>query len=191
VLIATLEIKLFGLEFLKEMYPHDYEFVEIFNACTKFNTNGYFMNNGYLFKEKRLCVPKCSIRDLLVRQAHEGGLLTHSGVQRTIDTLHEHFYWPHMKHNVQKFCEKAKSKVKPHGLYTPSPVLDSPWIDISMDFVLGFTRTQGGKDSIFVVVDKFSKNGSLYSLFFREVVRLHGLPRSIVSDRDTKFLSHF
>ena len=48
------------------MYPHDSEFVEIFNACTKFNTNGYFRNNGYLFKEKRLCVPKCSIRDLLV-----------------------------------------------------------------------------------------------------------------------------
>jgi len=200
-LISTLETKLFGLEFLKDMYPHDSEFTEIYNVCTKFSTNAYFKDNGYLFKEKRLCVPKCSIRDLLVREAHQEGLMGHFGVQMSYDTLHENFYWPHLKRNVQKFyencitCKKAKSKVKPQGLYIPLP--------ISMDFVLGLPRTQGGKDSIFVVVDRFCKMAHFIpckkivdachvaELFFREVVRLHGLPRSIVSDRDTKFLSHF
>ena len=107
VLISTLETKLFGLEFLKEMYPHDSEFAEIYNASTKFSTNEYFRDNGYLFKEKILCVPKCSIRDLLLREAHEGGLMEHIVVQKTFDTLHEHFYWPHMKCVVQKFCENC------------------------------------------------------------------------------------
>ncbi|XP_074570603.1 uncharacterized protein LOC141827283 [Curcuma longa] len=166
-------------------------------------------HDNYLFKNNRLCVPRGSMRELLVREAHEGGLMGHFGVQKTLEMLHEHFHWPHMKHDVQKFCErcivcrKAKSKVSPHGLYTPLPIPDSPWIDLSMDFVLGLPRTQKGKDSIFVVVDRFSKMAHFIpchkvddathvaDLFFKEVVRLHGMPRSIVSDRDTKFLSHF
>ena len=70
-------------------------------------------------------MPKGSVRDLLIREAHEGGLMGHFGVQKAYDTLHEHFYWPHMKHDVHKFCDKclvckkAKSMVMPYGLYTP------------------------------------------------------------------------
>jgi len=133
----------------------------------------------------------------------------HFGVQKTLDTLKEHFYWPNMKKDVQKFCEccivckKAKSTVMPHSLYTSLLIPDSSWIDLSMDFVLGLPRTINGKDLIFVVDDRFSKMthfipcrkfddaNHVADLFFKEVVKLHGLPRSIISDRDSKFQSHF
>jgi len=162
-----------------------------------------------LFKKSRFCVPLSSMRELLVLEAHGGGLMGNFGVVKTLDVLHEHFYWPKMKTNVQRIydkcitCRKAKSRTQPHGLYIPLSVPKEPWIYISMDFVLGLPRSKHGRDSILIVVDRFSKMAHfipyhktndatcIANLFLREMVRLHGVPNSIVSDRDVKFFSYF
>ena len=158
VLLTSLQTKLLGFELLKDLYANDSDFSQVWNACDKCAFGDFYRHEGFLFKKDKLCVPICSIRELLVRESHGGGLMGHFGVLKTLDILHEHFYWPNMKHDVQSICDKcitcrqAKSKVRPHGLYTPLPVPNQPWIDISMDFVLGLPRTQSGKDNIFVVV---------------------------------------
>ena len=72
-----LETKLIGLECLKSMYENDETFGEIFKNCEIFSENGFFRHEGFLFKENKLCVPKCSTRNLLVCEAHEGGLMGH------------------------------------------------------------------------------------------------------------------
>ncbi|KAL5820915.1 hypothetical protein ACOSQ3_022797 [Xanthoceras sorbifolium] len=209
VLLSTLDARLFGFNYIKELYVEDADFGNVFNACEKVAFGKFYRHDGFLFKETKLCVPKSSLRELLVREAHGGGLMGHFGIAQTLDVLHEHFFWPHMKRDVERICEKcitcrqAKSRVKPHGLYTPLPIPSGPWIDISMDFVLGLPRSKRGRDSIYVVVDRFSKMAHfipchktddashIAELFFKEIVRLHGMPKTIVSDRDAKFLSYF
>ena len=145
----------------------------------------------------------------MICEAHKWVLMGHFEVEKTLNILHEHFFLPKMKHDVINFCSncivchKAKCKIMHHGLYTPLPIPTSPWTNISMDFVLGLPRSNRGKDSIFVIVDRFSKMTHfipchkvedachVVDLFFKEVVRLHGLPKSIVSDGNSKLLSHF
>ena len=119
----------------------------------------------------------------------------HFRVAEGLIILQEHIYWFKMKHNVEKVvqkcvtCHHVKSKINPYGLYTPLPIPNLPWVDFSMNFVLDLPRTRYSHDSVYVVVDRFSKmvyfipclkidNAKhMAELFFREIVCLHGMPR--------------
>jgi hypothetical protein len=149
------------------------------------------------------------MRDNLLKEKHSGGIAGHFGHDKTFSQLNNAYYWPGMRVEVKKFvniCKifhHAKGKLQNTRLYQPFPIPNRPWDAISMDLVLGLPRTQRGSDYVFVVVYRFSKKAhfipcpknndatNIANLFFKEVVRLHGLPKSIISYRDTKFVGHF
>ena len=100
-------------------------------------------------------------------------------------------------------CQLSKARKKNNGLYMPLLVPHETWQDLSTDFFLGLPKTFKGHDSIFFLVDCFFKMMHFIpcsktldvvhvaKLFFKEIVQLHGLPKTIVSDRDAKFMSYF
>ena len=99
----------------------------------------------------------------LIKEKHSGGLTGNFRIDKTLSLVKEKYYWPQMYKDVQKFvkscgvCQIAKRVSQNTSLYTPISVPKKPWSDISMDFVLGLPKTIKGYDSIFFVVDRFSK----------------------------------
>lgn len=133
----------------------------------------------------------------------------HEGVQRTLHRLRRDFHVPNARKVVQEFvracvvCRRNKNeRLHPAGLLQSLPVPQGVWQDISLDFVEGLPKVVG-KSVILTVVDRFSKYAhfiplghpyiaeSVARVFFAEIVRLHGVPSSIVSDRDPVFNSAF
>jgi hypothetical protein len=171
---------------------------------------GYQILNGLLFFKGKLFLPSTSpLKQTLLEEFHASPLGGHSGIHRTFGRLQENVFWFGMRKDVIDFvkacmvCQQTKStNHSPYGLLQPLPIPERVWEDISMDFIVGLPSFQS-HSVIFVVVDRLSKAahfGSLPThftaakvaeLFAIMVCKLHGMPRSIVSDRDPVFLSHF
>jgi hypothetical protein len=167
------------------------------------------IQDGLFFRGNQLCIPKFSMRENLLKEKHSGVLVGHFGHDKKFSKINGSYFWLGMRIYVKKFvdmcriCQHTKGKRQNTGLYQPLPIPERSWDAVSVDFILGMPRTQRGYDSIFVVVNRFSKmehfipcqktndTPHIANLFFKEVVRLHGLPRSIVSNRDTKFVENF
>ena len=84
-LISTLNAKLLGFEYVKELYANDDDFANVYGACEKTAFGKFYRLDEYLFRDNRLYVPNSSMRELLVREAHGGGLMCHFGVRKTLD----------------------------------------------------------------------------------------------------------
>lgn len=133
----------------------------------------------------------------------------HEGYQKTLFRISRDFYWQGMHKHIKEFvatcmtCQRNEVEhLKPAGLLQPLPIPQHVWSYISMDFIEGLPYSQG-KNVIFVVVDRFSKYAHFVPLshpytaptvahvFFDNIFKLHGLPESIVCDRDVTFTSTF
>ncbi|KAJ0490310.1 putative nucleotidyltransferase, Ribonuclease H [Helianthus annuus] len=142
----------------------------------------------------------------LCHASPEGG---HYGFHKTLAKIKQSFWWAGLKERVKLFirecqtCQRFKSdSMQPSGLLQPLPIPTEVWTDVSMDFVEGLPCSKGFT-VIMVVVDRLSKYAHFMPLkhpftaaivareFVANIVRLHGLPSSIVSDRDKVFISSF
>ena len=160
--------------------------------------------------EARLYIPVGGLRYTLIAEAHNPPTSGHLGRDKTVARLKRLYYWPAMDKAVDYFvrtchsCQQNKPmNRKTQGLTQPLPIPDCPWQGISMDFITQLPRSKDGFDALFVVVDRLTKMMHLTPthttataedtawLFFRDIFRIHGLPKSIVSDRDAKFTSQF
>ncbi|CAL1390315.1 unnamed protein product [Linum trigynum] len=170
----------------------------------------FTLRDDMLYRRGRIVIPPNSPHvGQLLHEFHATPLGGHSGIERTYRRLATHFYWPAMLEDVKRFvhacdvCQRAKAQsLSLAGLLQPLPIPTQVWQDISMDFVDGLPSS-GGKTVLLVVVDRLTKSAhflplshpytarSVADTFLAGVIKLHGLPRSIVSDRDRAFTSKF
>jgi hypothetical protein len=149
------------------------------------------------------------IKSMVLSELHVTPTSGHSGFTKTYDRVKRYFFWDGMKQDVLTFvaecdvyqCNKGET-VKTPGTLTLLPIPPAIWRDISMDFIVDFP-TSGNKSVIMVVVDNLSKYAHLYYLqhpftastvfqiFMDHIFKLHGMPHSIVSDRDPTFTNNF
>ena len=92
-LVSTLNAKLLGFEYVKELYANDDDFASVYGACEKATFGKFYRLDGYLFRENKLCVPNSFMCELLVCEAHGDGLMGHFSVRKTLNVLHELFFW--------------------------------------------------------------------------------------------------
>ncbi|KAG7674304.1 hypothetical protein KSW81_006109 [Nannochloris sp. 'desiccata'] len=181
----------------------------------KAGTSDYFWDNELLYRfingRLQLYVPKIgNLREMLISEMHDLPLVGHQGTNRTLRRLIEQFGWPGIAKDVEEYvggcqsCLQSKPRTGfPAGLLQPLERPGEPWESISMDFIVKLPKTKEGYDAVMVVVDRFSKYvefvptfttasaEDIATLFYKNILCRHGCPSSIVSDRDSKFISSF
>ncbi|KAJ0661910.1 putative nucleotidyltransferase, Ribonuclease H [Helianthus annuus] len=167
--------------------------------------------HGVVWLGNRLCVSNDpEIREALMTEAHNSQFSIHPGSTKMYRDLKRYFWWSGMKRDVAEFvakcliCQQVKIEhQRASGLLQQLEIPVWKWDDITMDLVTGLPKTLKKNDAIWVVVDRLTKSAHflpiqekysasrLAEIFQKEIVRLHGTPVSIVSDRDPRFTSQF
>jgi len=168
----------------------------------------YEWKEGLLWYDDCIIVPdNKEIRLELLQEHHDSPIAGHQGQARTLELLSRKYYWPGMKAQVNRYvdscqvCQRSKGH-KQQASVKPLPIPNGPWEDIAYDMIVKLPLSEG-YDSILVVVDRFScqahfipcleKTNALEmaNIFIKEVWRLHGLPKTTVSDRGRVFNNEF
>ncbi|GJY36048.1 ty3-gypsy retrotransposon protein [Tanacetum coccineum] len=145
--------------------------------------SSYHVKNGFLYRKNRMVIPpeSCDLISKLLVEFHSSTLGGHAGFLRTYARIATYFFWPGMRRDIRDYIL---------------------WDDVAMDFITGLPNSRG-YTVIMVVIDRLSKYAhfaplharftapQVATLFVQTIVKLHGIPRSIVSDRDKIFTSSF
>ncbi|GJR78695.1 putative reverse transcriptase domain-containing protein, partial [Tanacetum coccineum] len=150
------------------------------------------------------------LRTLVMHESHKLKYSIHPGSDKMYQDLKQLYWWPNMKENIATYvskcltCSKSKAEhQKPSGLLVQPEIPAWKWEKITMDFVTKLPKTTNGYDTIWVIVDHLTKSAhflpmketdpmeKLMKLYVKEVVTRHGVPVSIISDRNGRFTSLF
>ena len=187
------------------------QFIQLMGRVATEQSNGsYTWRQGLLlYKGRVIILNYAPLTAKLLHEMHDTKVGGHSAVLRTFKKLGQQFYWSVMHRVVQNhikgcdICQKIKIETLALArLLQPLSILCQVWDDITLDFIEGLPVSQG-RDTIMVVVDRFSKFAHFLTLshtftaknvaekFVEGIIKLHGMPKSIVSDPDPIFISNF
>lgn len=171
---------------------------------------GYALHKGLIYYKDRIFIGEnLALQTKIIASLHDSAVGGHSGIQATYKRIKQLYFWTGLKLAVENFvkqclvCQQAKhTHTKPAGLLQPLPPPTKPWAEITMDFIEGLPLSENA-NTILVVVDRLTKYAhflplkhpytaaSVSKVFIDQIVRLHGVPLTIISDRDKIFTSHF
>ncbi|KAI5328758.1 hypothetical protein L3X38_028155 [Prunus dulcis] len=207
VLAAVTQPQSSLMQRIREGLLHDPQAKSLLELVKDGKTRRFWLDEGILYATgKRIYVPRWdNLRRELLKECHDSKWAGHPGTHRTLALMSEAYYWPQMREDVDSFvrtclvCQQDKTLQKqPGGLLEPLPVPTRPWESLSMDFIVSLPKSEGC-GSILVVVDRFTKYATFIPapaecnaeeaarLFLKHVVKYWGIPKSIISDRDTRF----
>jgi hypothetical protein len=190
-----------GVQVIKEMIEQKVDKYKCFRQDSK----------GILWFGDRLVVPKNpELRKKILDEAHLSKFSMHPGNNKMYHDLRSLYWWTRMKREIAKYvskcdtCQRVKaSHLKVAGTLQPLPIPSWKWEEICLDFIVGLPNTSGHHDSIWVIVDRLTKTAHFLlvhtthraekytEIYIDQIVRLHGIPRTIVSDRGAPFVARF
>jgi hypothetical protein len=167
--------------------------------------------DGVLWFKDRLVVPKdFELHRKIMDEAHCSRYSIHPGTNKMYRDLKKNFWWTRMKREIARYvsecdtCRRIKANhLRPAGNLQPLSIPEWKWENIYMDFIMGLPRTSRGYNSILVIVDRLTKLahfipvattyrvGQYTELYISHVVRYHGIPKTIISDRGSIFVARF
>ena len=168
-------------------------------------------DNGAIWFNNRLVIPRdFNLRRKILDEAHQSKYSIHPGSNKMYQDLKKNYWWTRMKREVARYvaecdtCQRVKADhLKAAGLLQPLNIPAWKWEDISMDFIVGLPLTSRKHDSIWVIVDRLTKSAHFLpvntryktrqyaELYISRILCLHGVPKTIISDRGAQFVNRF
>jgi hypothetical protein len=161
---------------------------------------------GSMVQRAYRCTKDHKLRKQILDEAHLSKFSMHPSSTKMYQDLKQNFWWTRMKREIAKYvskcdiCQRVKaSHLRTAGILQPLPIPSWKWEDISMDFIIGLPNTFQRHDSIWVIVDRLTKTAHFLpvhtkkyaEIYLDQIIRLHGVPKTIMSDHGAQFIARF